>query len=64
MSETLNTELSGDEKEFFKALGERIMHAMKQSAKEDFTLETTDKHLTKNLDYMKAEGWIEEHSKE
>lgn len=53
-----------EEEDFFNALGEQILKAMKQSANGDNTLESTSEHLKKNLDYMKEEGWIEGHSVE
>ncbi len=47
------------EKTLLTALTGHVLNAMEASAKEDFTLETTEKHLHKNLNYMKDEGWIE-----
>jgi predicted transcriptional regulator len=52
------------EKTLLTALTGHVLNAMKASAKEDFTLKTTEKHLHKNLDYMKDEGWIESWEKE
>ena len=52
------------EKTFLTALTGHVLNAIKASAKEDFTLETTEKHLHKNLDYMKNEGWIKGWEKE